>query len=133
MDWKSFDERIIDFTYTIQVHLFEIAVCSLIMLIGYPQSLTNADILGQGNLNLVREKSGKSQGILLNIICGNPSRKNIANFLFFITAVMMAARSLIVLYRKVNPELLHRKDKVSSFLSLCNIAFPWLASGFMHH
>ena len=42
------------------------------MLIDYPQSLTNADILGQGNLNLVSEKSGKSQGILLSIICGNP-------------------------------------------------------------
>ena len=38
----------------------------------YPQSLTNADILGQGNLDLVREKSGKCQGILLSIICGNP-------------------------------------------------------------
>ena len=50
---------------------------------------------------------------------------------YFITAVMMAARSLIVLYRKVNPELLHRKDKVCSFLSLRNIAFPWLASSFM--
>ena len=49
-----------------------IAVCSLIMLQDYPQSLTNADILGQGNLNLVSEKSGKSQGILLSIICGNP-------------------------------------------------------------
>ena len=35
-----------------------IAVCSLIMLQDYPQSLTNADILGQGNLNLVSEKSG---------------------------------------------------------------------------
>ena len=32
----------------------------------------NADILGQGNLDLVREKSGKCQGILLSIICGNP-------------------------------------------------------------
>ena len=42
------------------------------MLIAYTQSLTNADILGQGNLNLVSEKSGKSQGILLSIICGNP-------------------------------------------------------------
>ena len=42
------------------------------MLIVYPQSLTNADILGQGNLSLVSEKSGKSQGILLSIICGNP-------------------------------------------------------------
>ena len=31
---------------------------SLIMLIDYPQSLTNADILGQGNLDLVREMSG---------------------------------------------------------------------------
>ena len=51
-----------------------IAVCSLIMLKDYPQSLTNADILGQGNLNLVSEKSGKSQGILLSIVCGNPER-----------------------------------------------------------
>ena len=48
------------------------AVCSLTNLIDYPQNLTNADILGQGNLNLVSEKSGKSQGILLSIICGNP-------------------------------------------------------------
>ena len=52
--------------------MLEIAVCSLIVLIDYPLSLTNADILGQGNLNLVSEKSGKSQGILLSIICGNP-------------------------------------------------------------
>ena len=44
----------------------------LIMLIDYPQSLTNADTLGQGNLDLVREKSVKCQGILLSIICGNP-------------------------------------------------------------
>ena len=29
----------------------------------------------------------------------------------------MAARSLIVLFRKVNPELLHRKDKVCSDLT----------------
>ena len=36
------------------------------LLIDYPQSLTNADILGQGNLDLVREKSGKCQGILLS-------------------------------------------------------------------
>ena len=28
--------------------------------------------LGQGNLNLVSEKSGKIQGILLSIVCGNP-------------------------------------------------------------
>ena len=44
------------------------------MLIDYPQSLTNADILGQGNLYLVGEKSGKSQGILLSTICGNPEQ-----------------------------------------------------------
>ena len=49
-----------------------IDVCLLIRLKDYPQSLTNVDILGQGNLNLVSEKSGKSQGILLSIICGNP-------------------------------------------------------------
>ena len=47
------------------------------MLIDYPQSLTNADILGQGNLYLVREKSGKSQGILLSTICGNPDCVNV--------------------------------------------------------
>ena len=69
---KSFDERIINWTYTIQEHLLGIAVCSLIMLKDYPQSLTNANILGQGNLNLVSEESGKSQGILLSIVCGNP-------------------------------------------------------------
>ena len=72
---KSFDERIIDFTYTIQEHLLKIAVCLPIMLIDYPHSLTNGDILGQGNLNLVSEKSGKSQGILLCIICGNPAKE----------------------------------------------------------
>ena len=55
---KSLNERIINCTYTIQEHLLGIAVCSLIMLKDYPQSLTNADILGQGNLNLVSEKSG---------------------------------------------------------------------------
>ena len=69
---KSFDERVIHFIYTIQEHLLEIVVCSLIMLIAYLQRMTNADILGQGNLNMVSEKSGKSQGILLSIICGNP-------------------------------------------------------------
>ena len=57
---------------TIQEHLLEIAVCSLTALIGYRQNLTNADILGQGNSNLVSEKSGKIHGILLSIICGNP-------------------------------------------------------------
>ena len=69
---KSFDKRIINCSYTIQEPLLGIAVCSLLMLKDYPQSLTNANILGQGNLNLVSEKSGKSQGILLSIICGNP-------------------------------------------------------------
>ena len=69
---KTFDERIINCTYTIQEHLLEIAVWSLIMFIDYQQSLTNANILGQGNLNLVSEKSEKSQGILLSISCGNP-------------------------------------------------------------
>ena len=51
------------------------------MLIYYPQSLTNAGVFGQGNLDLVREKSGKFQGILLSIICGNPvnqTNKNVA-------------------------------------------------------
>ena len=55
---ESFDERIINCTYTIQKRLLGIAVCLLIMLKDYPQSLTNADIFGQGNLNLVSEKSG---------------------------------------------------------------------------
>ena len=73
---KSFDERIVNCTYTIQDYLLGIAVYSLIMLKDYPQSLTNVDILGQGNLNLVSEKSGKSQGILLSIICGNPDLDN---------------------------------------------------------
>ena len=71
---KSFGERIINCTYTILEHLLVIAVCSVIILKDYPQSLLNADILGQGNLNLVSEKSGKSQGILLSIICGNPDK-----------------------------------------------------------
>ena len=74
---KSFNERIINYSYTtcIQEYLLEIAVCSLMMLKDYPQSLTNADVLGQGNLNLVSENSGKSQGILLSIICGNPGKE----------------------------------------------------------
>jgi protein SDA1 len=33
--------------------------------------------------------------------------------------VMMAARSLITLYREINPELLHRKDRVSNLI-ICN-------------
>ena len=40
----------------------------------------NADILGQGNLDLVREKSGKCQGILLSIICGNPVLEHLELF-----------------------------------------------------
>ena len=58
---KSFEETIMNCTYTIEEHLLGIAVCSLIMLNNYPQSLTNADILGQGNEFgpwKVREKSG---------------------------------------------------------------------------
>ena len=49
--------------------MLEITVCSLTVLIDY---LSNTDILGQGNLILVSEKSGKSQGILLSMFCGNP-------------------------------------------------------------
>ena len=56
-----FDEGIVIFTNTKQEHLLKI-VCPLIRLVGYPQSLTNANILGQVNLNMVN----KSQGI-----CGN--------------------------------------------------------------
>ena len=66
---QSFEERILNCTYTIEEHLLGITVCSLIMLKDYPQSLTNADILGHGNLNLVREKSGN----LLSLICGKPA------------------------------------------------------------
>ena len=51
----SFDERVINFIYTIQKHLLGNVVCSLIMLIVYPQSLTNADVFGQGNSNMVWE------------------------------------------------------------------------------
>ena len=39
----------------------------------FSQNLKNAAVFGQGNLDLVREKSGKCQGILLAIICGNPA------------------------------------------------------------
>ena len=38
----------------------------------FSQNLINAAVFGQGNLDLVREKSGKCQGILLAIICVNP-------------------------------------------------------------
>ena len=40
----------------------------------FSQNLINAAVFGQGNLDLVREKSGKCQGILLAIICGNPEK-----------------------------------------------------------
>ena len=45
------------------------------MLIADQLSLTNSDIVGQGILELVREKSVKSQGILLSKVCGNPELK----------------------------------------------------------
>ena len=51
---KSFDERIIHFI-TIKENFLEFVVCSLTFLIDYPQNLTKADILGEGNLNLVSE------------------------------------------------------------------------------
>ena len=35
-------------------------------------SFANSDFFGQGIFNLVREKSGKCQGILLSMVCGNP-------------------------------------------------------------
>ena len=55
---KSFDEKIINFI-TIQEHLLdEIAVFFTYSFIDYLQNFTNADILDQGNLNLVSEKSG---------------------------------------------------------------------------
>ena len=76
---ECFDEQIIDFDYSIQDHLLEIVICSLIMLTDYRQSLTNAYILGQGNLSLVSEKSGKSRGILLSVICGNPELVSCSN------------------------------------------------------
>ena len=41
------------------------------MLIANQLSLANSDDFGQGILELVREKSVKSQGILLSIVCGN--------------------------------------------------------------
>ena len=86
---KRSTQRIINFTYTIykQERLLEIDVCPLIMLVDYPQSLTDADRLGQGNLNLISEKSGKSQGIKLSIICGNP--------------VLMVNSSLCVLFFQI--------------------------------
>ena len=45
-----------------------IAVCSLTMLKDYPQRLTNSDILGQGNLNLVSEKSRKVREFYINTV-----------------------------------------------------------------
>ena len=43
---KSFDKRIIDCAYTIQEHLLEIAVCSLIMLIELPTKLDKCRYFG---------------------------------------------------------------------------------------
>ena len=42
------------------------------MLIADQLGLANSDVFGQGILDLVREKSVKSQGILLSVVCGNP-------------------------------------------------------------
>ena len=42
------------------------------MRIDYQLSLATSDVFGQGILKLVSEKSGKNQGILLSIVCGNP-------------------------------------------------------------
>ena len=81
---ESFDVQIINFAYSVQEHLLEIVICPLIMLIDYPQSLTNADILGQENLNLVSEKSGKSQGILLSIIFGNPVEAKVIILTYYV-------------------------------------------------
>ena len=42
------------------------------MLIADQLRYANSDVFGQGILELVREKSVKSQGILLSLVCGNP-------------------------------------------------------------
>ena len=49
----------------------------------FSQNLINAAVFGQGNLDLVREKSGKCQGILLAIICGNPANVKLTCDLLF--------------------------------------------------
>ena len=36
-------------------------------------SFASSDVFDQGILNLVREKSGKCQGILFSMVCGNPA------------------------------------------------------------
>ena len=45
---KSFNERTINCTYTIQEHLLGIAVCSLIMLKGLPTKLDKCRYFGSG-------------------------------------------------------------------------------------
>ena len=44
----------------------------LIMLIGDQLGMAISDVFGHGILKLVSEKSEKSQGILLSMVCGNP-------------------------------------------------------------
>ena len=68
---KGFDERIIYFylRYTDTWNIcMKLLFVSLIMLIYYPQSLANAGLL----FREIWIWSGKCQGILLSIICGNP-------------------------------------------------------------
>ena len=50
----------------------------LFMLIANQLSLANSDVFGQGILESVREKSVKSQGILVSIVCGNPVNNHIS-------------------------------------------------------
>ena len=42
------------------------------MFIGDQLGLVNSEVFGEGIWKLVREKSVKSQGILVSIVCGNP-------------------------------------------------------------
>ena len=56
-------------------HLLEIGVCFTNHAHILPTKLDKCRcFFGQGNLDLVREMSGKCQGILLSIICGNPEK-----------------------------------------------------------
>ena len=54
-------------------HLLEIDICFTNHAQTLPPKLDKCRCFGQGNLDLVREKSGKCQGILLSIMCGNPA------------------------------------------------------------
>jgi hypothetical protein len=38
-------------------------------------------VIGQGKMVLVREKSWKSQGILISLLCGNPDRLILKNII----------------------------------------------------